>query len=978
METDPSQLGKISKRDDLDLISQGHDVESGFAHIPNNNRTKHTNCMDNLTMDPKDNSTFLKSKRSRKSLYSNRGIKVILLLGLLFFSISMFAQDSDGDGIADTVDLDDDNDGILDVDENDNLLIRGDFDDVPQSGIGNHLNVDITPWIIDGSAQSNIVLVNGGTGYNNAGPNVDANPFTLPGTNQQYFDISGSDDIYQTFTLLETRTITYSGYFSPRDGDSGSGQLSIRSGVGTGGALQSTTGAVAISDNGGNSQTAGWTFVQGTVTLSAGTYSFVITMSNPTNFDEGLVQTLNRDSDGDGIENRLDLDSDNDGILDAEEAGHGQAHTNGVVNGTYGADGIPDSVQSTVDNGRVGYTLQSTDSDTIKDFTDLDSDGDGIPDNVEAQSTFAYTAPSGTEDSDGVDTNYSGGLNPVNTDGADTPDYIDTDSDNEGGDDTAEAAFTLSGTDVDADGLDDSYDAVTTGYTDPGGTVDDPLSGSVILPNSNSSGDVDFREGLDYDFYGGAIDVTGLMNNCSADAAFTTIGATPDLNAGSAWNNSGPQLNRWFRFTAPASGEINITVDIGGTKGTQQRTQLALWEADGTTEVASDRYTSSNGDDVVLGALGLTPGATYYISVDSFNTSYDGSFTLCLEDSLDYDWYEGAIDVTAIINGCSADAAYTTIGASPDRNAGSAWNNSGPRLNRWFSFTAPASGQINITVDRGGAKGSQQRTQLALWEADGTTEVASDRYTSSNGDDVVLGALGLTPGATYYISVDSFDTSYDGSFTLCLEDSLDYDWYEGAIDVTGIIGSGTFGCSSDAEYTTVGASPDRNAGSAWNNSGPQLNRWFRFTAPFTGRINIQVDIGGVKGTQQRTQLALWEADGVTEVASDRYTSSNGDVVVLGALGLTAGNTYYISVDSFNTSYDGSFTLCLDNDVDYDWYEGAIDVTSLINGCSSDAQYSTIGASPDRNAGSLWNNSGPQTEPLVLFYCSGFRRDKYNR
>ena len=140
---------------------------------------------------------------------------------------------------------------------------------------------------------------------------------------------------------------------------------------------------------------------------------------------------------------------------------------------------------------------------------------------------------------------------------------------------------------------------------------------------------------------------------------------------------------------------------------------MAIWESDGTTEVASDRYTSSNGDDVVLGALGLTPGATYYISVDSFDTSYDGSFTLCLEDSLDYDWYEGAIDVTSLINGCSADAEYTTIGASPDRNAGSLWNNSGPQLNRWFYFTAPASGEINITVDRGGSKGTQQRTQLA-------------------------------------------------------------------------------------------------------------------------------------------------------------------------------------------------------------------------------------------------------------------------
>jgi len=68
---------------------------------------------------------------------------------------------------------------------------------------------------------------------------------------------------------------------------------------------------------------------------------------------------------------------------------------------------------------------------------------------------------------------------------------------------------------------------------------------------------------------------------------------------------------------------INITVDRGGTKGTQRRTQIALWESDGTTQVACDRYSSSDNDDVVLGATGLTPGNTYYISVDAYNTSYD-------------------------------------------------------------------------------------------------------------------------------------------------------------------------------------------------------------------------------------------------------------------------------------------------------------------------------------------------------------------
>ncbi len=485
----------------------------------------------------------------------------------------------------------------------------------------------------------------------------------------------------------------------------------------------------------------------------------------------------------------------------------------------------------------------------------------------------------------------------------------------------------------------------------------------ISVDSFNTSTDGSFTlcldDTVDYDFYEGAIDITGIMNSCSSDAIYTTIGGTADKNAGSNWNNSGPKFNRWFKFIAPFTGMIDVTVDINSTKGNQRYTQLALWEADGTTEIKSERYQTTL-EDVSLGAIGLTVGATYYISVDSFNNSTDGSFTMCLDDRVDYDFYEGAIDVTSIINSCSADAIYTTIGATPDRNAGSAWNNSGPKFNRWFTFIAPATGMMNITVDINGIKGNQRYTQLALWEADGVTEIKSERYQTTT-EDVILGVTSLTPGATYYISVDSFNTSTDGTFTLCLDDIVDYDFYEGAIDITSIMNS----CSADALYSTIGATPDKNAGSNWNNSGPKFNRWFKFTAPFTGMIDVTVDINSTKGNQRYTQLALWEADGITEVKSERYQTTLEDVS-LGAIGLTVGATYFISVDSFNTSTDGSFTLCLDDRVDYDFYEGAIDVTGIINSCSADAIYTTIGGTPDRNAGANWDNSGPKFNRWFTF------------
>ncbi|TAL58875.1 MAG: hypothetical protein EPN85_10520, partial [Bacteroidetes bacterium] len=191
--------------------------------------------------------------------------------------------------------------------------------------------------------------------------------------------------------------------------------------------------------------------------------------------------------------------------------------------------------------------------------------------------------------------------------------------------------------------------------------------------------------------YASAVDVTGIINGCSANAAYTTTGGTSDLNAGACWNTTGgvPVYNVWFKFTASVSGQINITIDIGGAKGTQTRTQLALWQSDGTTAVTCNRYTS-NGDDVTLGAVTLTTGNVYYISVDAQSSGYQGTFTLCLSDAVDYDYYQGAVTVTGIINSCSADAAYTTTGGTSDKNAGSCWNTTGgvPLYNRWFKFTA--------------------------------------------------------------------------------------------------------------------------------------------------------------------------------------------------------------------------------------------------------------------------------------------------
>ena len=197
------------------------------------------------------------------------------------------------------------------------------------------------------------------------------------------------------------------------------------------------------------------------------------------------------DTDGDGFPNHFDFDSDNDGIFDNIEAQDPNSYV--APSGSVGANGVYAIYESDDSQTATAINPLSTDSDGIPNYLDLDSDNDGIPDNIEAQTTTSYTAPNSIF-IDGVDSAYPSGLIPVNTDGIDLPDYLDTDSDNEGGSDTFEAGLTLSGT-VGANGLDNNYDNGDD-YLDVNGSFDNTQTDNFpdIDGDVNSTGDIDWRD----------------------------------------------------------------------------------------------------------------------------------------------------------------------------------------------------------------------------------------------------------------------------------------------------------------------------------------------------------------------------------------------------------------------------------------------------------------------------------------------------
>ena len=184
----------------------------------------------------------------------------------------------------------------------------------------------------------------------------------------------------------------------------------------------------------------------------------------------------NKNKDRDFRPNAYDMDSDGDGIIDVIEAGLPDIDFNGIVDGVIAANGW-----STTVSGMAALNLRNTDAVGSFDYLDIDSDEDGIPDNIEGQTTAGYILPGITDtDGDGLVNTYDNvvgfggsGIYVYDHDIDLTPDYRDLDTDGDGQPDIIEGNdfnlngiaddnVTLTGLDTDGDGLDNRFDSLNS------------------------------------------------------------------------------------------------------------------------------------------------------------------------------------------------------------------------------------------------------------------------------------------------------------------------------------------------------------------------------------------------------------------------------------------------------------------------------------------------------------------------------------
>ncbi|PIB26902.1 hypothetical protein BFP77_14070 [Maribacter sp. 4U21] len=344
-------------------------------------------------------------------------------IGSAFSTFNSPPIDTDGDGLADISDLDDDNDGILDTDEgcmdcNSAPFLNGNFEDGPYPAgytVTNENNV--SGWETTSNDNGIEIWRSGFRGVN-----------SQSGSYHAEINANRTASLYQKVCTNPGAQFRWSVWHRGR---AGVDVATVRIGENLG---NSPIQITMVSDN------TSWVEYSGvySVPMNQSETYFIFEAVRTANgntstgnfIDNIVINEINQgfcpDFDGDGIPNYLDLDSDNDGCPDYIEGGasfgigdgrsasglatggSGSGVTTNLGN-TIDANGVPIVVNGGqgVGNSQNASTQDTecldecdpltsgnpdTDGDGITDVCDLDDDNDGILDTDECNQFVSETA----------------------------------------------------------------------------------------------------------------------------------------------------------------------------------------------------------------------------------------------------------------------------------------------------------------------------------------------------------------------------------------------------------------------------------------------------------------------------------------------------------------------------------------------------------------------------------------------------------
>ena len=208
------------------------------------------------------------------------------------------------------------------------------------------------------------------------------------------------------------------------------------------------------------------------------------------------------------------------------------------------------------------------------------------------------------------------------------------------------------------------------------------------------------------------------------------------------------------------------------------------------------------------------------------------------------------------------------------------WN-TGSYNTVWFSFIAPASGNVKIRT----ATGTLVKTQIAVYSGScGATMTYVNCNDNAPNCGVVtldiseLSMTGLTSGATYYIALDGNGSSV-GTFALtACESSSPYPALYGKSCTNPVSVCNSTMSVGDPGYQSIGFTCD-DTGANNCTGGEKGSVWYQINISAPGSLNFNIIpndyVAGNNGAETDYDFVLWKIAGTTGTVNCSTISSSG-------------------------------------------------------------------------------------------------------
>jgi hypothetical protein len=394
------------------------------------------------------------------------------------------------------------------------------------------------------------------------------------------------------------------------------------------------------------------------------------------------------------------------------------------------------------------------------------------------------------------------------------------------------------------------------------------------------------------------ITVAPASNVCGN--AYNTTNQYATVSGASIPNSclSGPDT--WYRFTAPASGNVRVKVTASGAD-----MEVFSGTCGSLTSLDCGGNGNSNGNIVT----GLTPGATHYLRVQVNQASINDPYSICVSSvdaapaqPLTNDECAAAITLPVSAGACNPTTA-SLVGATPSTGIADPSCDRNPS-DVWFRFTVPASGGVRVNTSNGPAVDGAGAVGLAVYS--GTCGSLVEQGCNVYNGSAFYGTVGLsgrTPGEVLYARVWNYFGG-SGSFDICVTDNTPSDLVVNSLNRS--INGGTY---RNVTVTSTGGGYLLNNLTVINSltvqAGGSLDLQ-EFHAQGNGSFTVEA--GGTLSLRNTAGISASGSTGAVQTAGSRSFSADADYIYRVGPGAITGSGLPTTVRNLfvNTDVDANF------------------------------------------------------------------------